>query len=68
MNCNQLMILISYFIPLYSISFHILYMVKFSILIDFSGGHLGKYWGGGQAYCFGRMKSHISIVLERVRR
>ena len=31
-----------------------------------SGGHLGKYWGGGgQAYCFGSMTSHISIVLEQ---
>ena len=24
-----------------------------------------KLGGGGQAYCFGRMTSHISIVLEQ---
>ena len=34
-------------------------------LIRISDGNLAKYWEGGQAYCFGRMTSQISIVLEQ---
>ena len=40
-------------------------VMKLIIMNETSGGYLAKYGGGGQAYCFGRMTSHISIVLEQ---
>ena len=42
--------------------FSLSYMIE---PVDYcSVGHLAKYWGG-QAYCFEKMTSHISVVLEQ---
>ena len=39
---------------------------KLECIGKFSGGHLDKYWGGGQGYCLGRMTSHLHCFRTRL--
>ena len=37
----------------------------FEHFVKISGEHMAKYWVGGQACCFDKVTSHLSIVVEQ---